>query len=549
MTTLILALYLLLIQFFVPASEVYAGGAGELGSALQRHLSGLPFSSVVSETQEIPIVDEELTQAAIYAYNGMQAIWVTPEGPGLRASALFSFLKESAQEGLSPSGYGVEEIQAIWQSRDAVDLARLDTLLTTGLAKYIHDLSYGTIDPYRKSPDLFSEAGNPSFMPVPAVRQFLEAPDPARFLLDLPPVHRHYQLLREALKKYRMIIREEGGECPPIPEGANIKPGTRDARMAMIRQRLASFGLPVEHPLDNAESYDPLTVSAIKLLQRDYGIETDGIIGRKTLAALNINPELIVHKIILNMARWRWQAHELGERYILVNIANYDLRFYEEGSETLAMRAIVGREVHQTPVFSDRVRYIDFNPYWTIPTAIARNEELPALKEDSHYLVKRKVRLFSGWRDDAVELDSTQIDWKTVSPAEMNRYKLRQDPGPWNSLGQIKFAFPNKYDVYIHGTPKMELFEHSKRSFSHGCIRAGNPMELALYLLKLNGNGWSRAKIEEIIESGKNKAIRLKQPVPVHITYQTVWFDKESHIHFNNDIYNRDEKLSLMLNQ
>jgi murein L,D-transpeptidase YcbB/YkuD len=247
------------------------------------------------------------------------------------------------------------------------------------------------------------------------------------------------------------------------------------------------------------------------------------------------------------MARWRWQEHDLGSRYIIVNIANFDLKAVEDDQVVLNMAVIVGKFQHQTPVFSHRVQYVDFNPFWNIPNSIARNEELPELRKDPMYLVKRKVRLFSSWQNDAVELDSTAIDWNSVSPREMNRYLLRQDPGPWNALGPVKLVFPNRYNVYIHGTPTQELFEHSTRSFSHGCIRASQPLMLAEFALAKEKEDWSLQKIKEIVDSGKRKIVTVFAPLPVHITYQTVWVDKTGTIHFNNDIYGRDRKLAEIL--
>ena len=247
------------------------------------------------------------------------------------------------------------------------------------------------------------------------------------------------------------------------------------------------------------------------------------------------------------MARWRWQEHELGRRYIMVNIANFDLKAIADGEIVLNMAVIVGKRQHQTPVFSHRVRYVDFNPFWNIPPSIARNEELPELQKDKYYLVNRSVRLFSGWGADAVELDSTAIDWHSVTRRAMNRYKLRQDPGPWNALGPVKLVFPNKYNVYIHGTPAQELFEHSTRSFSHGCIRASKPLELVHFALAEEKQEWTMEKIRETVKTGQRKIVTITTGLPVHITYQTVWVDNLGTIHFNDDIYGRDQKLAEIL--
>jgi murein L,D-transpeptidase YcbB/YkuD len=243
------------------------------------------------------------------------------------------------------------------------------------------------------------------------------------------------------------------------------------------------------------------------------------------------------------MARWRWQAHDLGENYIMVNIAGFSLSAVKNGETILEMPVIVGKSQHQTPVFSDTIRYLDFNPFWNITTSIARNEELPALRKNPKHLVERNIRLFSSWQEDAVELDSTAIEWSTVSRAQMSRYKLRQDPGPWNALGRVKFVFPNHHSVYLHDTPTRELFDRSFRSFSHGCIRVSRPLALALFALELEDPLWSSKKIDTIVASGERKVIALSNPLPIHITYQTVWLDNQGIIRFNSDLYNRDARL------
>jgi murein L,D-transpeptidase YcbB/YkuD len=274
-----------------------------------------------------------------------------------------------------------------------------------------------------------------------------------------------------------------------------------------------------------------------------HGLEVDGIIGKNTIAALNITATEKVDSIRLNLARWRWQDHDLGRQYLLVNIAGFNLKAFQDEKLVFDMPVIVGEQQHQTPVFSDRIKYLDFNPFWNIPTSIAKNEELPALRKNSDHLVKRRVRLFSSWQADAIELDSTAIDWHTVTSSRIAGFKLRQDPGPGNALGKIKFVFPNRYSVYMHDTPGHNLFKRTQRHFSHGCIRISDALALAIFALEAQPDGWSREKIEEIYNQEMRKVVRLSSPIAVHITYQTAWVDSSGIIHFNRDIYLRDAKL------
>lgn len=292
-----------------------------------------------------------------------------------------------------------------------------------------------------------------------------------------------------------------------------------------------------------ANSYDPMLQQAVLTFQRQHGLTVDGIIGKNTTSALNIPIAEKIASIRINMARWRWQAHDLGQKYILVNIASFHLTAFEGEEVVLDMPVIVGEEQHQTPVFSGTIKYMDVNPFWNVPPSIAKKEELPALRKNPNYLVKRHVRLFSSWRPDAVELDSTAIDWHSVTPGEMAGFKLRQDPGPWNALGKIKFIFPNVYSVYMHDTPAHNLFDRTRRNFSHGCIRVSDGLSLALFLLKNQGEEWPVEKFKAIYNQEQRKVIHLSIPVPVHITYLTTWVDKTGTMYFNSDIYSRDAQL------
>jgi len=521
-----------------------AAASEEFLAEMARHLNCYPLQLANANNQEISIVNEDLCLAAIYKATGMKPLWVSENGPDKNAEVILQALENSASEGLQASDYNVTGIKFLWQSRKLDQLAELDTQLTLNFIKYAHDASHGRIIPFKTDPGLFAEAGDRHFKPVQVVKQALSAPDLGRYIGDLPPAHEHYRKLREALQFYRDIA--EAGGWEKVAAGRTLRPGDRDERVRQIRQRLARTGEP-DSAAENETLYDEQLVPVIKKFQKKFGLEDDGIIGKKTLLALNTTPAEIITRIIINMVRWRWQDHELGRRYIMVNIANYDLKAVADGREVLNMAVIVGKFQAQTPVFSNRVQYIDFNPFWNIPPSIARDEELPELRKDPYYLVKRKVRVFSGWGGGAVELDPAAIDWQTVTPEEMERFKLRQDPGPWNALGQVKVMFPNEYNVYIHGTPAPELFEHNIREFSHGCIRASQPLALAGFALSEEKQDWTMEKIKEIIASEKREVVNITSPLQVHITYQTVWVDKQGTIRFNSDSYGRDRKLAEIL--
>ena len=540
----LLVLFLLsgLIHLFVmPAA---AATPEEFHAAFSRHLMCFPIQLVNINNQEISIINEKLCLATVYTAIGMQPLWVSEKGPGEKAALVLQSLEKADLQGLQPTDYNVKEIKSLWQTGKADELAQLETQLTLNFIKYAHDVSRGRIAPFQADPVLFAEAGDSHFKPALIVEQALAASDFAAYLAALPPSNSYYMKLRDALQSYRNIAR--AGGWPTVPAGETLHPGDRDKRIILVRRRLAGTA-EITRSDDDTALYDEELVQAVKDFQKEFGLEPDGLIGRKTLAALNTSPEELINKIILNMDRWRWQKNDFGRRYIMVNIANFDLTAVADGRVVLQMAVIVGKEQHQTPVFSHNVQYVDFNPFWNVPPSIAQNEDLPELRKDPYYLVHRKVRLFSGWQDDAVELDSTTIDWQAVTGEQMKRFKLRQDPGPWNALGPVKLVFPNQFNVYIHGTPQQELFKHTSRSFSHGCIRASQPLELALFALSEENPPWSMEKIREIIARGERQVANISTPLPVYITYQTVWIDNSGIIHFNNDVYGRDAKLAEVL--
>ena len=515
-----------------------------LTAAMAEHLKCYPLELLSHEKQQLAVTAKDLCLATVYHYTGLRPFWVTPAGPSPKASVVLDFLVNAEAEGLDPKSYEVDQIASLFSERSPQSLARLDTLLTFNLIKYIHDVSKGQIRLRDDEPVLFAEAGNADFTPLSSMEQVLSAPDLGAYLASLPPPHQHYRNLKAALKTYRALA--EAGGWPFIPADKTIRPGERDDRIPLIVKRLSvteDLDPEVARTLRHGGTYDWILVRAVERFQQRHGLSPDGVIGPKTLAAMNTSVGDAIRQIIINLIRWRWQEHDLGWKYLLVNIANFDLTAFDGGREVFSFPVIVGKFQHQTPIFSDRISYLEFNPYWNIPPSIAKNEELPRLRRDRHYLARRHVRLFSSWSPDAVEIRSTSVDWNSISPARMSNFKLRQDPGPWNALGRVKFVFPNHYDVYLHDTPTQNLFSRTQRDFSHGCIRVSDPVGLAAFVLTNGQTVWSREMVEGIIREGKNAVRRLPELLPVHITYQTSWVDKNGIIYFNRDVYGRDQRL------
>ena len=536
MVTVLMALI-----FFMPSPSVADDFPDPLSSAMTEYLECYPIELLGFKNQSPTTTSRNLCLAVIYHKKGLSPLWVTARGPGSRAAVILDTLGRAYEEGLDPVDYGVELMTQLWHSPEPKSLARLDTLITFNLIKYVHDVSRGQIKLRYVNPLLFAEAGDVDFDPLATVDKALAVTDLAAYLASLPPAHRHYTNLKNALKIYRNLARQGGWE--KIPSGKILRPGDSDHRIPVIMKRLAITG-DIDAPVEGERvAYAAELVPSVKKFQSRHGLKPDGVVGPLTRRAMNVSVQKAIRRIVINMARWRWQEHFLGEKYILVNVASFDLSGFKDDELKIQFPVIVGKLQHQTPVFSDRVRYIDFNPYWNITPSIARREELPGLRKDPYHLVKRHIRLFSSWKSDAVELDSTTMDWMNITPRQISRFKLRQDPGPWNALGAVKFIFPNKYDVYMHDTPSQNLFNQNNRDFSHGCIRVSDPPGLALFILSDGTGAWTLEKIQAILDSGKRTVIRPEMAVPVHITYQTAWVDKNGLICFNKDIYGRDKKL------
>ncbi len=250
-----------------------------------------------------------------------------------------------------------------------------------------------------------------------------------------------------------------------------------------------------------------------------------------------------IDQILMNMERWRWIPKKFEADYLLVNIPEYKLHVVEDGKEAFNMNVIVGKELHETPIFSDKVEYVVLAPYWNVPFSIIENELRPKLVANAQGTLDRlDMEVVKGWGDKATPVDPNSIDWANVSEKTW-KYTLRRRPGPKNDLGDVKFIFPNSKSIYLHDTPHDELFSQTKRGFSHGCVRVAEPLKLAEYLLR-NKPGWDATNIEQTIATREEKYVTLPEKLPVYLVYFTSWVDDAGKVHFRDDIYGHDKSLA-----
>jgi murein L,D-transpeptidase YcbB/YkuD len=274
--------------------------------------------------------------------------------------------------------------------------------------------------------------------------------------------------------------------------------------------------------------------------QQRHGLEVDGKVGPQTRRSLNVMVSDRIRQIRINMERWRWLPRKLGNRYVMVNMTGFELYIMENGSVVLDMPVIVGKSYRSTPTFSGLISYMEYNPYWTIPKKLVLEDIVPRQLRDASYLSRKSIKVYKGWAN-AKEIDPKTVDWSNLDEDKFP-YWMRQEPGPKNALGRVKFIFSNPYEVYLHGTPDKHLFDRVVRALSSGCIRVKDPVRLAAFLLN-DGSQQMEEYVLANIHLGSNQGVTLPIAVPIYLVYWTAWVDQDGKMNFRDDIYNRDTRM------
>ncbi len=465
----------------------------------------------------------------------------TPAWPGTAPDQILQAIRDVEQDGLAPRDYHLAAIESLRAApADSPDRdADLQILLTDAVASLVNHVRFGKVRPATldRRWNVDPRAG------APPLETFLAdvaaAPSPAAAIEALKPSHFIYRGLKQALATQRTAASQGG--WPVVPPGATLKPGVTHARISAVRKRLAATGELAT--MSDSEAYDEALAAAVKRFQDRHRLTADGTIGKATLDAMNVTPAARVDEIRVNLERARWVLGGLSDTFLLVNLPAFKAYLIRSGKNVWETRAQVGRAGRQTPSFRADMRYIVFNPDWTVPPTILAQDVLGAMRKGENAIAKKKLTILDR-QGRVVAPDS--IDWATATPATFP-YTLRQPPGPDNALGRVKFIFPNEHSIFLHDTPSQELFRADERSFSSGCIRVENPLALAAVLLE-GQDDWNPAAIQQVVDSAKTKTVFLTQPLPVLMVYWTVSVGASGELRYARDVYKLDGVVLRALN-
>lgn len=484
-------------------------------------------SGVSAQTASLPLNAPTAT-AQFYAGLEIKDVWASEAN----FSGLVLALEGLKAHGLNPDDYHLEELKQL-----SAPSERRDRLATDAWLSAAAHMLYGKLNPISVEPDWTAarrEADLKSALQAALKKQSI------RTSLDqFAPKQPSYAALKA---EYATLINQAGQPQTTIPSGETLKTGMSGARAALLKTRLVELGYLVGPFTDTV--LDASAIDAVKAFQANTDLNADGAVGPATLAALNRGLEGKLNQLRVNMERWRWLPDDLGKRHLRANIAGFNVTAWNEGVIESSHLTIVGRTYRKTPVFSDEIEYLDFNPWWETPNSLATRDKLPTFRKDPSAVERLGFQI----RDRQGQIvPSSSIDWNAVGPGNFP-YRIRQKPGELNALGQVKIMFPNVHNVYLHDTPTKGLFAQQQRAFSSGCLRTENPLALSAWILK-DTPDWSRERIDTVVASGQETRARLAKTVPVHILYFTTVSQGEYGIRYLDDIYDRDGRVLRGLNE
>jgi murein L,D-transpeptidase YcbB/YkuD len=507
-----------------------ANASDAVADALRARIEQLRAVPEVS-VNGAPIASRSLIPE-FYERRGLRPAWTRPE----QQRELLDLIEASTAHGLDPDDYHAPALRRLREKpipAHAANVADRELLFTDALIRLAYHLHFGKASPRELYPGWSFTRSLGAIDPPEALEAMLAAPRLTAAVERFAPQLPAYRDLRRALARLRSI--DARGGWPKVLPGPPLKPGERHVRVAVLRERLAASGDLAPDAGTDATLFDTVLEAAVRRFQARHGIETDGVIGERTLQALNVSVAGRIDQVRVNLERLRWVARDLAGDYLIVDIAGFTARLFLEGRPVWSSRTVVGRPYRKTPVFRADLRYLVLNPTWSVPPTILRQDILPRLARDPGYLARNHMQVV-----DAAgrPVDATRLDWARFR-AGGSPYQIVQAPGDDNALGKIKFMLPNPHAVYLHDTPAKRLFERHDRAFSSGCIRLERPLELAALLLD-DAERWNAQAIRGAIATGETRTLPVKRQVPVLILYFTAEAEEEGSLRFRPDLYGRD---------
>lgn len=468
---------------------------------------------------------------AFYEDNDFEPIWTNRE---LRED-LFKNIENIEEEGLFFEDYHGPKLQKLLSTIDSNSEDEnnlLEILLTDAFLRLSNDLATGKLDP-TKIYDIWGSPLNEADSKE-LLKKAISNEDISASLESVKPDHIVYKGLKRALRELKKSNWDKE-VTTIIPEGKLVRPGDSDERIRSVARRLSELGY-FQGNLDSVSStYGEEIQTGVKEFQKDHDLQIDALLGNTTISNLNLTKKDRLHQILVNLERWRWYPRDLGEHYIIVNIPNYELSVVKDGDTIRSHKIMVGKKVRKTPVFTDDIEYIIYNPTWTIPPTIKKNDVIPGASRNIGYLKKKNIKIYDS---NGNIVDPSTVNW---SSSKARSYTYRQPAGPSNPLGLVKIIYPNQYMIYLHDTPSKALFENNARAQSSGCVRVQDALGLAEYLLS-DQPKYDSNKIQEILASGKTTEIPVTSKVKVHHFYWTA-YQKKDITKFIDDIYGLDKDL------
>ncbi|NVJ85723.1 MAG: L,D-transpeptidase family protein [Algoriphagus sp.] len=480
-----------------------------------------------------------------YSKRSFEPLWINDGDLSELAYELRYEIGQARYDGLNSLDYHLFLIQAFFESIEAnkksgfevpeEDLADLELFLSDAVIQFALHLDQGRINPRTLKQSWNIPKKVSTFDPLIFLNKVEKSQELRPFLIELYPEFPIYTKGREVIRDLEEKMDQADFDWSELRSNKSLKVGDSHSLIPEIRRRLAFWDYWKGEDLDNKE-YDSLLLESVLNYQEDKGLAVDGVLGKNTFAALNQSPQNLISQIAVNLERLRWlDDSKMKSKSILVNIPGYELVFWDKGETVFSSKVIVGEYKNQTPVFQASMSHLIFSPYWNVPESIVYKELIPSIRRNPNYLARNNMEVLSY---SGKKVDPSTVNWKARSIP----YLIRQNPGPSNSLGLVKFMFPNPYNVYIHDTPAKHLFDRENRSLSHGCIRLARPLDFAKFLLK-DQEEWTEEKIKEAMSQDHEVRVELTTAIPVYVLYMTLWEDEFGNPQFRRDIYGRDPEL------